>query len=724
MIDLYASLIESVEDYAIFMLDTSGLVASWNPGVARIKGYSREEILGHHFACFYTAEQQAAGKPDDGLRTAARTGRFAEESWRVRKDGSQFWAAIVISAMRDDEGALVGYAKVTRDLTERLRAEQRLAEANRVNEALLIEARTQLERDLQLANRERERSDVLLQTIIESTPCLIYAKDREGRMLLANPPALSLIGKPWGEVKGRTDAEFLSDRSQAEAVMGNDRRLMRANRVEEFEETIGVANQEERVWLSIKAPLRDRHGEVTGLVGVSWEVTEKKRSESASKASNARMAIASQAAGHGFWDFDIDARTLRWDDQMFKLYGRSVLDGEQPYEIWSHALHPEDRQRCERELTDAVAGIRPFDTEFRVVHPCGAVRHIRALARMTMDANGRSPTIMGINYDITERRHATEQLRSLNTQLEERVAERTAALAAANEHLRQSEAKLRLMVENVKDYAIFMLDPQGRISSWNLGAQEMMGYSSEQIIGQHYSKCHPAEQVRRGTPDRQLAIAEDQGRFEAEGWRVRKDGTSFLANVVIRAVRDEAGTLQGFAKVTRDITEASALAQRISYLAYHDALTGLANRALFRDRLQHACQIGQRLQHRFGLIFLDLNRFKEVNDTLGHAAGDELLAAVAQRLKLDLRDSDTVARLGGDEFVMLVEGLHDRAAISKIVIKINERISVPYVLQGTTVTVSASVGTAVFPDDGADPETLMHHADASMYRAKQSNGPN
>jgi diguanylate cyclase (GGDEF)-like protein len=116
---------------------------------------------------------------------------------------------------------------------------------------------------------------------------------------------------------------------------------------------------------------------------------------------------------------------------------------------------------------------------------------------------------------------------------------------------------------------------------------------------------------------------------------------------------------------------------------------------------------------------MDLNRFKEVNDTLGHAVGDELLVAVAQRLKLIFRDSDTIARLGGDEFVMLVEGLHNPSAMTEIANKINERISAPYLLHGETVNVSASLGTAIFPNDGEDSEALMEYADVNMYRAKQ-----
>lgn len=159
--------------------------------------------------------------------------------------------------------------------------ELRTRELKQANEQLRaqIDARDSAERQLSLSETKRARDNALLRTIVESAPTLIYAKDIEGRMLLANPPALALIGKPWAEVEGRTDLQFLADRAQGEAVILNDRRLMEANRTEQFEEVVGNDAGEDRVWMSIKAPLHDSAGTVIGLVGVSVEITEQKRLE-------------------------------------------------------------------------------------------------------------------------------------------------------------------------------------------------------------------------------------------------------------------------------------------------------------------------------------------------------------------------------------------------------------------------------------------------------------
>jgi PAS domain S-box-containing protein len=269
--DQFRLMIEAVRDYAIFMLDPAGRVATWNAGAERIKGYRAEEIVGRHFSCLYTPDDLRANKPARALAAAAGEGRYEEEGWRVRKDDSPFWASVVITAVRDDAGGLLGYCKVTRDLSERKRAE----------------------------------------------------------------------------------------------------------------------------------------------------------------------------------------------------------------------------------------------TELRASH----------------------------------------------AELERRVRERTAELVRVNEALAGSEERLRLMIEGVKDYAIFTLDLGGRVTSWNAGAARIYGYTPEEIVGQHRSRFFTAEEVARGLPEAELREAAATGRFSEESWRVRKDGTTFWANGTMTALRDPSGRVRGFVKVVRDLTE-------------------------------------------------------------------------------------------------------------------------------------------------------------------------
>jgi diguanylate cyclase (GGDEF)-like protein/PAS domain S-box-containing protein len=299
-----------------------------------------------------------------------------------------------------------------------------------------------------------------------------------------------------------------------------------------------------------------------------------------------------------------------------------------------------------------------------------------------------------------------------------RLAER----ARSENALRESEERFRLLVEGVNDYAIIMLDPAGRVASWNAGAERIKGYGADEIVGEHCSLFFPEEDVREGLPERELTLAAAEGRHESEGWRVRKDGTRFWANVVLTALRDEAGRLRGFSKVTRDVTERKLTEERLLHEALHDGLTGLANRALFMDRLGQAVERAKRHRdYSFAVFFLDLDRFKLVNDSLGHLAGDRLLVEVGRRLKSCLRAGDTVARLGGDEFTILLDDIKDAGDAVRMAERVQSRLAQPFDLDRHEVFVSASVGIALSAMDYARPEDILRDANTAMHGAK-SNG--
>jgi diguanylate cyclase (GGDEF)-like protein/PAS domain S-box-containing protein len=299
-----------------------------------------------------------------------------------------------------------------------------------------------------------------------------------------------------------------------------------------------------------------------------------------------------------------------------------------------------------------------------------------------------------------------------------RLAER----ARSENALRESEERFRLLVEGVNDYAIIMLDPAGRVASWNAGAERIKGYTAEEIVGQHFARFFPEEEVREGEPERELQMASAEGRHEAEGWRVRKDGTRFWADVVMTALRDESGRLRGFAKVTRDVTERKLIEERLLHDALHDALTGLPNRALFMDRLGQSVERAKRHHdYSFAVFFLDLDRFKLVNDSLGHLAGDRLLVEVGQRLRSCLRAGDTVARLGGDEFTILLDDIKDAGDAVRMAERAQSRLAQPFDLDGHEVFVSASIGIALSALDYSRPEDLLRDANTAMHGAK-SNG--
>ena len=366
-------LVESVRDYAIYMLDPEGNISTWNQGAQNLKGYEPSEIVGRNYSAFFTEEDRRAHRPKEELEIARTQGRFEQEGYRVRKDGTTFWASVMLTPITDSTGTLVGFAKVTRDLTRQHEA----------NEAL---------------RRSEERFRLLIDSVRDYA---IYMLDPDGYVGTWNSGARTLKGYAADEIVGRHYSAFFPEED------------LRAGKPEE---ELEIARTKGR--------------------------------------------------------FQHEGYRVRKDGTRF----------------WAYIV------------------LTPIK-----------------------DATGKHLGFAKVTRDLTARREAEEELR-------------------------RSEERFRLLIESVRDYAIYMLDPMGNVSTWNAGAENLKGYRPEEIIGRHYSVFFPAEDVLQGAPDEELVIARTAGRFEQEGFRVRKDGTRFWASVVLTPIQDSNGQLIGFAKVTRDLS--------------------------------------------------------------------------------------------------------------------------------------------------------------------------
>lgn len=386
----FEQLVEAVGDIAIYMLDPDGRVMSWTPAAARIKGWRREDVEGRSFRRFFTPEDQAAGLPERILQQAKVDGRFESEGWRVRKDGSRFWALASVHVIRGEDGALAGFAKITRDMTEQ-----------RASQAALLES--------------ERRFRYLVDGVVDYA---IYMLDVNGVVTNWNRGAERAKGYRADEIVGKHFSVFYT---------ADDRRA-----------------------------------------GVPARALEEARREG------------------------------RWEAEGWRVR----KDGAR---FWASVV---------------------IDTIY--------------------DDDGRHIGFAKITRDISEKK-------------------------AAQEALAQSERQFRMLVAGVVDYALIMLDPNGVITQWNAGAQHIKGYAAGEILGQHMSVFYTEPDRAAGLPMAALQTAVEQGRYEAEAWRVRKDGSLFWANVVLDAIRDEAGELVGFAKITRDITE-----RRNAQLELHRAHERLA----------------------------------------------------------------------------------------------------------------------------------------------------
>ncbi|MDD5248066.1 MAG: EAL domain-containing protein [Rhodocyclaceae bacterium] len=303
---------------------------------------------------------------------------------------------------------------------------------------------------------------------------------------------------------------------------------------------------------------------------------------------------------------------------------------------------------------------------------------------------------------IAAREHDYQRLTS---ELEDRVRERTAKLRLAAS-----------VFENTSE-GVVVTDETARIVSVNGAFTEITGYTAAEALGQKPSLLRSDHQDAEfyHAMWRQLL---DTGRWQGEIWNRRKGGAAYLEWLTINRIPASDGIPGSYVAVFNDVTEQRRKDEHIRHLAFHDPLTGLPNRALLQDRLQHAIDRASREKTRLAVIFIDLDRFKGINDTLGHDVGDILLQEVAGRIKTHLRSMDTVARMGGDEFVVLFEDLSEPEHCASLATDIIADVAQPLDIQGNDISIGASLGIACFPEDGDDALALMKHADTAMYAAK------
>ena len=278
------------------------------------------------------------------------------------------------------------------------------------------------------------------------------------------------------------------------------------------------------------------------------------------------------------------------------------------------------------------------------------------------------------------------------------------------------KAQLAAMVESSDD-AIIVKDLNDIITSWNAGAERIFGYQASEITGSSIQALIPPGRHEEENGIVNLIKSGSRvNHFETVWWGKGKKPID--VSVTISAVKDSDGNIIGVSRIARDITERKESQKHIEYLAHYDPLTGLPNRALLADRMKTAIGNARRYSSQLAVLFMDLDRFKPINDSLGHEIGDKLLKTVAERMRSTVRETDTVSRLGGDEFVILLSRIHVASDAARVAEKIIAALSQPYHIGQHELLLTASVGISIYPDSGKDASSLLRSADEAMYSAK------
>ena len=639
------------------VMGPDGTLRVANRALCEMMGYARPAVEGKSFRSFVSSTGLA--RDEDYLR-GIRAGAEpppAVESRILRSDGVEVWVRIDASLIRDAAGEPRYIVSVVTDLTQ------------------------QREKD-----RALRQTNGSLWAIVENAPVAIYTADIEGVVNFWNPAAERTFGFTAQQAIGRRPP-FIPESKRAEAQ--ELRRRVVAGEVLHNLELVRERADGSLINIhGAAAPLRDEADRVTGLLVACVDVTEARRATAELETHLHFTRALLDAIPNPVYFKDREGRYLTYNRAWREIFGRGGnWLGKTGFDIFDEAIAREHQER-DKPLIE-----RPSSTTYEAMVPDeeGIARQMLFNKVSFVDQRGDVAGVISVVTDVT------------------RYKQTEGALEA-------SEARFRVLTESTIDL-ISVIDADGAMQYQSGALRTLLGFDPADSVGKNvFDLVHrdDVEHVRTAfrrilETHRLTEPVEFRLRHRDGNWRTFESlGTNCLTNPHIR----------GIVWNSRDVTDRKVIQQRIQHLAYHDNLTGLPNRGLLQDRLARSIARAERAGRKVAVLFIDLDNFKNINDTLGHDVGDELLRQVSRRLSECVRLEDTIARQGGDEFIVLLDNLDDGRNASVVAQKVLNALRQPLNLGGTEQHVSGSVGIAVYPEDGRDAQTLMKNADTAMFHGK------
>ena len=652
-------------------VEHNGIISYISPQIQTITGYTPEEYLAEPDLWVRMTH------PEDRERVLAEDERtdqtgepFRVEFRKIAREGRVVWVRDEAVLVRDEEGQPLFWQGVVSDVTDRKVAEKAL-----------------------------EESEAKFRTVVEQTPAITYTEtvSESGTTSYVSPQVEKILGYRPEEVDAGDPFWGLLHPEDRERVVAEDEHANETG--EPYSAEYRMLHRDGRVvWVRNEAVLVSTDEDGTQhWQGVIFDITERKEVEAKLQEAETqyRTLVERMPAVTYVQEIEHIDAAVYVSPQMADLTGYKPEDIYADPDLWYGIVDPEDLERvvAEDHRTDETG--EPFEMEYRMVHRDGRVVWVRDEAVLVEDpAAGRPRFWQGVLLDITERKQAEEALRRSEAGLAE--AQRMASLGSWEWDTRTGEVYWSAEIYRIHGFEPGSFAPSPRALLEAVHPEDREGVEAE--VGGPTGVGEPYDiEYRVVRPDGEVRVVRRRAEVEfGEG---------------VEPVRTF-GTLQ-------DVTERKALEERLEYQALHDPLTGLPNRAVFMEHLQQALARADRRAEKTAVLFLDLDNFKYVNDSLGHEAGDGLLVAVAGRLASCVRAGDTLARLGGDEFTMLLEDAPTADEAVRLAERILEELREPIDLKGHLVSATASIGISLNLTGEERAEDLLRDADAAMYRSKE-----
>jgi diguanylate cyclase (GGDEF)-like protein/PAS domain S-box-containing protein len=709
-----ASIVEHSND-AMITRDMEGCVTSWNAGAQRMFGYTAAEAIGRHVSFLHLpGDTPAIAGANDRLCRGEAVPAFRSE--RRTRNGRVIEVLVSLSPLRGPSGRVEGASLIFQDLSQLRQAELALSESEERLRAAFQQAAVGM--------------------------ALRAADPENSRWLRVNQKLCDMLGYTEAELLEMTTLDVTPPEDRALSVE-NSRRLLDGTASAYSRAKRYVRKDGKPIWVNLSLSMvRNREGAPLHVMSVVEDITERMKTE---------MQLAR-------WTSFYRARTeineaiarIKDERQLLERIAQVVAEKSGVLVAWIGMLD-ERTGRVHSVCSAGVAGEygRGIDV---VVDPGQAAgqgpagRAVRDDAPCIIGDIATDPAMehwraraepYGIRSAVTYPLHRcgrvcgcvclyAAEAHFFDAELARVLSEMAADISFAMETLdrerqrREAEEQLRLSALAFASIAdgVMITDAQTRIVSVNKAFTTITGYAEGEALGKTPEMLHSGKQDA-GFYQAMRAQLEREGHWQGEVWNRRKDGEVYPEFLSISAVKNAQGERTHYVGVFNDISQFKAYEERLEYLAHHDPLTGLPNRTLLEDRVEVAIAAAERRQQRVALLFVDLDRFKLINDTLGHAIGDELLIAVARRLAGCVRAADTVSRHGGDEFLVLLPEIEDVSDAARIAEKLMEEIARRYTVGAHALMTTVSIGIAVYPENGEHMADLLRNADAAMYAAKE-----
>jgi len=639
----------------IWQIDAEARTTFVNGKMAEMLGYTVDEMIGRPLTDFMDDEGRAIN--DRNLKRREAGIAEIHEFRFLRKNGSALWALLNTQPIHDAHGRYLGGFAMITDITERRYTEEALA-----------------------ASEHKWRA------IFDQTFQLVGLLDREGTLLEVNETALTfggltasaVIGRPFWETVWWMHAPAQQQRVREAVARAATGEVVR------FETSHARPDGSLRyIDFSVK-PVRDDRDRVLWLIAEGRDITDRKRAEAALLQSEANYRALTENANVGIL-VNHRGQHVFANERLLRMLGYTAA--ELRATGVKELVHPDEYAKVTQRFEDRMAGKdspNVYETVF--VTKDGRPVPVEVTAARTLWQG--EPAGLLFLHDISERRRAEDQMRKLS-----RALEQTAD-------------------------AVVITDRDGVIEYVNPAFEGITGFSRDETIGRKPSLVK-SDRQDQAFYQRLWEIIIGGAAFSDVFINRRKDGRLYYEEKTITPLKDEAGRITHFVSTGKDVTDRVQTEERLQHMAQHDALTDLPNRVLLLDRLSQALARARWHERNVAVMFIDLDRFKTINDTLGHEIGDRLLQRLGERLGRCVREGDTIARFGGDEFVILLDDIASEHDISAVAQKLLQAFAPPFEIDRQYLYVTASIGVSVFPSDGEDPGTLLKHADIAMYRAKE-----